>query len=330
MSKERSSEPKFKNLISSKGGFSRTKAIIISSPDDSDASKIHKSSVNFYEKENKCKVINKKNMIPFSEDIDTESKGFAELKKCKKNEEILLVFSSHGNLHWLMGDLPGKEEAPLSNFANFIKTIEKDYSVRIQNVVLDACYSAVELKNPRLLTEGTSNNSPARILSLVLGEGYNVFGLNGMASDGKVKYLTIDGSSKEYASYFKNVVIFSNGEVTKHSQHKNLGQGLTHSTDIISSIGMEEIEASIKARVSNGELPKEEYNKALEKIINEQYRPHYNEIFGRAGDQAGDQDCNSSKITPPPFYRSDSFSTEVKNQESKEDKLTKNESISRV
>lgn len=212
--------------------------ILTSSADKNEQSILHNTSANFY-KENGCKILNAK--APLSYDcasftihpISLSKQTHMNLSKDLENvHNLTLVLSSHGNIFWLLGDLPGHEKKAMSHFSNAIRQLEEDFSCKVSKIILDACYSTSELKDIHEFPNHTDNSSPARILSKIIGKGVYVCGFNGKASSGTVTHYNEDGKSIK-STYSDNVVIFENGKPLKASQHTHPGQGLYHKLDMI-------------------------------------------------------------------------------------------------
>jgi hypothetical protein len=214
--------------------------ILTSSADTQEQPKIHKTSVEFY-KESDCKVLNPTDCLSYdcasyTLDFDSLPKNQrAKLEADLKNAENLIVaISSHGNIFWFLGKLPGQEREAMRNFAQTIQQLEQKFGCRVSKIILDGCYTASELKDINEFPEHTDNSSPARVLSEIMGNNVYVCGFNGKAASGSVKHYAANGHHLK-SSYADNVVIFRNGEVLKGSQHTGQGQGLCHELGIIST-----------------------------------------------------------------------------------------------
>jgi len=212
----------------------KTPTLVMTSSLDDDNKKRYKVSSKRY-KGLSCRVINQQNITynttthQSNIDLSAVREQIGNPQEGKKKPAFLVV-TGHGNLQWLFGADPGSEGVEVKKFAQYLKQLEGDLNIKLETIVLDACWSAAELKEP---IKGIDNRSPARILSKNLGQSYLVFGFNGKASEGAVEFAT-DQGERICRSYAQNAIIFHNGEVVKGTTgHENPGQGVPHTTELI-------------------------------------------------------------------------------------------------
>jgi hypothetical protein len=222
----------FGQLLGTRGYVQKPAMVMTLSTDTDtlDREKRYKNSCVTYQNLN-CKILNDTS-ITFDTVKGESDITISKIKpKIKEGDSGLLVVTGHGNLQWMFGDQPGVERPAVKKFAEYIKQLERTLEIRLRTVVLDACWSAAELKDP---VEGIPNESQARLLSMYLGEDYQVYGFNGEAAEGIVLYRKGDGA-KTKATYAQNAIIFCNGQVLKGTIHERPGSGVYHSTEHVSN-----------------------------------------------------------------------------------------------
>ncbi|MDI1479740.1 hypothetical protein [Polyangium sp. y55x31] len=219
--------PSYKELLRI-GQYEKQPTIIVTlSYDGNEQSSLFGTSKSFYQSTG-CNVLNDPYLT-----YDVNQGVFLDSKKTFKKykngmTDLLLVVTTHGNVQWLFGTNPGNEGVAIQAFVQELHRIEQQLgnTVIFSRIVLDACWSAAELKYPQ---NGVANDCPARILSQQLGQNYSVYGFNGKAASGIVNYIDESGNHAK-GSYAENVVIFVNGNVIKGTTHGEQGQGVNHST----------------------------------------------------------------------------------------------------
>jgi hypothetical protein len=176
--------------------------------------KRRKASCDFYGKKLNCSILNPAPVVFGCERLafgDGCVDYLREVVPQDGSDDLILVFTTHGNIQWFFGVGPGNEEACAKKVAARIADLEKTLGRRCSRIVLDACWSGAELLDPPNRSAG--NKCPARCLSEKLGKCYWVYGVNGEAGDGHVSL-----AKQTKCSYADMVVVFWNGDVVKSCQ----------------------------------------------------------------------------------------------------------------
>jgi hypothetical protein len=145
-------------------------------------------------------IINKKELL-YSLDLDEFRKSKEDLIKTneqtRSDKPITIWLEAHGAPGWLFGPgLPSdenpanhpdhkKEAKGTMNFRDYLLEVEKKTGHKINNIILNCCYSATEFVND---IDGQYLNSPARLLSILLPDR-NVIGYTAKNSGVKVSHV---------------------------------------------------------------------------------------------------------------------------------------------
>ena len=184
--------------------------LILSSPHDSasDSATKYQPAVDLAS-ERGYAVINKKKII-YDLNVDAFRISDTQLIKAngqiEKSKGVTIWLETHGLPGYLFGDQPNLQEEKKATlkFSEYLKEIEEKTGLTIKNIILNACYSAVEFVN-------TSNNqflySPARLLSAMM-PGVVVVGFQGKNSS--VKISDVWECSEAYEN--QNAFVLENAE----------------------------------------------------------------------------------------------------------------------
>ncbi|WP_412754062.1 hypothetical protein [Legionella londiniensis] len=195
---------------------SRTLALVVNSPYETEDSATSYKSSSSYLQNAGFTVINKKACTygDSPEDIHNKIKPLGQ----KETNELTAFFYCHGVVGWFFGQ-EGSHEAEMEGaieFARYIRAFEQRTGMNVKNIVLSGCYTAVELFNRE---EGLYINSSARLLSMLL-PAKNIVGFLGHHADAKVTHVYKKNDSKkkdaeEYVEVKPNVyeasVVFRDG-----------------------------------------------------------------------------------------------------------------------
>ena len=159
-------QPKRVGLV----GAKKPAVLILSSPMDKECSAVRYSNVTRIADERGYWVLNK-GAILFGDDYH------GSIKPHHNKRELTIWLECHGAPGWIFSESGSAEEeiAATQEFGNYLKSIERDTKLRINNIILNACFSANEF-----LSEETGGYflSPARLLSNFFAE-CNVVGFIG-------------------------------------------------------------------------------------------------------------------------------------------------------
>ncbi|KTD20736.1 hypothetical protein [Legionella londiniensis] len=132
-------------------------------------------------------ILNKK-QITFDQDEKQLTNSIKPIIESKTgNKSISLIFYSHGLPGFLFGDRETfeAEAKGIRQFVSFVNLLESRINKKIDNIILNACYSASELYNPKLKKYFYS---PARLLSILL-PGKKVVGFVGEHAGATVTHI---------------------------------------------------------------------------------------------------------------------------------------------
>jgi len=124
-----------------------------------------------------------------------------------KKKNVLVVVTSHGNVHWLFGTLPQDEDDGAQAFGPELKALELNLGCTFVGVVLDACWSGTEVHSSQAAIDA---DCPARALSRVIS--LPVFGFNGKASSGTIKYYD-ENQKEQIKPYSTGCLVFRDGNL---------------------------------------------------------------------------------------------------------------------
>jgi hypothetical protein len=186
--------------------------LIINNTVDDDLVKLAETSIGFYEGQ-QFSVAGKTLCWDAENAVIT---GKTQLLFNLKKKKVLVVATSHGNVHWLFGDLPDNEDGAVSGFAQALGTLEETLKCTFVGVVLDACWSATEVHESQAAKEAYC---PARLLSGAIT--LPVFGFDGKASSGTISYYDED-HQKQIKHYAEGCAIFKKGKLVSEKGNEQI------------------------------------------------------------------------------------------------------------
>ena len=189
---------------------------------DKDHKALFDDAVDKYKKL-KYVVTNKNNQVLYNRDdgsfYTNKNKEISSISEInsrfqEKNQKITIIISSHGGFEDFLGVQPGTENKYMEALAMSIKNLFGEKIVNVKNIVMEACYSGLELD---VKLNNFENKSPSRTLSDAFcnfGEkNITIWGFRGVLAINKVRYKEYRNSQKLNA--VDDIVGFTNGEVVK-------------------------------------------------------------------------------------------------------------------
>lgn len=132
-----------------------------------------------------------------------------------KQKSLTIWVEAHGAPGWFFGnsEQKGKDEFQrTAEFSRLVRTIEQLTQAKETNVILNGCYTGVEISNPN---QTQFFRSPARMLSMLLPNAL-VVGFIGHNANAKIDHVyeyTKDGYVKKPIALDKAAIVFKKGDV---------------------------------------------------------------------------------------------------------------------